>query len=149
MDAIAWIALFLLVLLGAPWAIALWLLWQASPARGRWAALDGPGRLLAVAVAALPEHRGEWARAMTAELDHLQDRAQRWWFALAGLRVALLPPRANRRLTLGAAAAAVIAWILLAGLPCGIIGAALGTGPAGVVRDGRRSRTRGAAWWGG
>jgi hypothetical protein len=108
MDAVAWVLLFLLVLVGAPWVAALWLLWQARPARGRWAALDGPGRLLALAVAALPEHRGDWGRAMTAELDQLPSLAERWRFALGGLRVALLPPQANRRLTLGMAAAAVV-----------------------------------------
>jgi hypothetical protein len=108
MDAVAWALVFLLVLVGTPWVIAAGLWWEARPARERKPASDGPGRLLALAVATLPEHRGDWGTAMTAELDYLRNPTQRWWFALGGLRVALFPPRANRRLTLGTAAAAIV-----------------------------------------
>jgi hypothetical protein len=56
-------------------------------------AMDLPGRLLAAAVAALPERRREWGRAMTAELAEVQGRSARWRFALSSARAALrLPP---------------------------------------------------------
>jgi hypothetical protein len=57
------------------------------------AVTDLPGRVLAAAVAALPERRREWGRAMTAELAEVQGRSARWRFALSSARAALwLPP---------------------------------------------------------
>jgi hypothetical protein len=100
--------LAVLALVGTPWVVALGLLWRARPTRGSGAASDGPGRLLGLAVATLPEHRADWGRAMTAELAHLPNRSQRWWFALGGLRVALFPPRAGRRLMRATTAAAIV-----------------------------------------
>ncbi|HVQ90193.1 MAG TPA: hypothetical protein VMU51_04085 [Mycobacteriales bacterium] len=58
----------------------------------RMAALDLPGRLLAAEVAALPEHRREWGRAMTAELAEVQGRSARWRFALSTARATLWQP---------------------------------------------------------
>jgi hypothetical protein len=56
-------------------------------------ATDPPGRLLAVAVAALPEPRREWGVAMTAELAGVRGRSARWRFALSSARATLwLPP---------------------------------------------------------
>jgi len=55
--------------------------------------MDLPGRLLAVAVAALPERRRAWARAMVAELAEVEGRSARWRFALSSVRAMLwLPP---------------------------------------------------------
>jgi hypothetical protein len=60
----------------------------------RLAAMDPPGRLLAAAVATLPDHRREWGLAMHAELAEVGGRSARWRFALGGARAALrLPPR--------------------------------------------------------
>jgi len=54
---------------------------------------DPPARLLAAAVAALPERRRDWGRAMLAELASIPDRPARWRFALSCVRATLaLPP---------------------------------------------------------
>jgi hypothetical protein len=59
----------------------------------RLSAMDPPGRLLAAAVATLPDHRREWGMAMHAELAEVRGRSPRWQFALSGARAALrLPP---------------------------------------------------------
>jgi hypothetical protein len=59
----------------------------------RLSAMDPPGRLLAAAVATLPDHRREWGMAMNAELAEVRGRAARWRFALSSARAALrLPP---------------------------------------------------------
>jgi hypothetical protein len=56
-------------------------------------AMDPPGRLLAVAVATLPDDRREWGMAMNAELAEVRGRSPRWRFALSSARAALrLPP---------------------------------------------------------
>src|SRR4030095_13867748 len=41
-------------------------------------AMDPPGRLLAAAVATLPDHRREWGMAMHAELAEVQGRSARY-----------------------------------------------------------------------
>lgn len=53
---------------------------------------DTPRKLLASAVAEMPEERRDWGAAMLAELGQIQGRASRWWFALSCARVALFPP---------------------------------------------------------
>jgi hypothetical protein len=59
----------------------------------RMSAMDPPERLLAAAVAALPERRREWGEAMTAELAEVEGRSARWRFALSSVRATLwLPP---------------------------------------------------------
>jgi len=55
----------------------------------RMSTMDSPQRLLAAAVAALPERRRAWGRAMTAELAEVQGRPARWRFALSCLRAML------------------------------------------------------------
>jgi hypothetical protein len=78
----------------------LWVLAVRLVLRHRWSetgshmsAVDVPGRVLAAAVAALPERRRDWGRAMTAELAGIQGRSARWRFALSSARAALrLPP---------------------------------------------------------
>jgi hypothetical protein len=80
------------------------------------AVADLPGWVLAAAVAALPERRREWGRAMTAELAEVQGRSARWRFALSSARAALwLPPAGG--------------WPLL-GLVTGVVMATTAAGPA-------------------
>ena len=78
------------------WAVAAWLLWRAwwRQAGVRLSALDGPGRLLAAAAAALPAGRRDWGAAMAAELAQvpMQERAARWRFAAGCARAAVFPP---------------------------------------------------------
>jgi hypothetical protein len=70
-------------------ALRHWWSWPGS----RVSAMDPPGRLLAAAVAALPERRREWGRAMLAELAEVQGRSARWRFALSSVGAMLwLPP---------------------------------------------------------
>jgi hypothetical protein len=77
----------------------------------RLSAMDPPGRLLAAAVATLPDHRREWGMAMHAELAEVQGRSARWRFALSSARAAVrLPPLGGwpvLALMTGVAAAAV------------------------------------------
>ena len=77
----------------------------------RMFAMDPPGRLLAAAVATLPDHRREWGMAMNAELAEVRGRSPRWQFALSSARAALrLPPLGGwpvLALTTGVVAAAV------------------------------------------
>lgn len=54
-----------------------------------------PERILALAVAALPERRREWGTAMLAELGEVHGRGARWRFALSGVRATLLLPPAG------------------------------------------------------
>jgi hypothetical protein len=79
----------------------------------RLSAMDPPGRLLAAAVATLPDHRREWGMAMHAELAEVRGRSARWQFALSSTRAALrLPPLGGwpvLALVSGVAAAAVAA----------------------------------------
>ncbi|HTE70485.1 MAG TPA: hypothetical protein VK942_17290, partial [Actinomycetes bacterium] len=69
--------------------------WWSGPG-SRMSGMDLPGRLLAVAVAALPERRREWGRAMLAELAEVQGRSARWrfaaWFWLANRTDGIEPP---------------------------------------------------------
>jgi hypothetical protein len=50
---------------------------------------DPAGWLLALAVWLLPAERGEWGRAMSAELSHIDRPLSRWRFAAGCLRAAL------------------------------------------------------------
>jgi hypothetical protein len=66
--------------------------WWSGPG-SRTSGMDLPGRLLSVALAALPERRREWGRAMLAELAEVQGRSARWRFALSSVGAMLwLPP---------------------------------------------------------
>jgi hypothetical protein len=75
--------------------------------------MDPPARLLAVAVAALPEHRREWGTAIAAELTYIHGRSARWRFAFSAVRATLsLPPAGGWRMLAlvgGMAVAAVAA----------------------------------------
>ena len=65
---------------------------------GRLATIDAPGRLLASAVASLPEPRQRWAEAMLGELAQVHGRKARWRFALSCVRALFfLPIRRGRR----------------------------------------------------
>jgi hypothetical protein len=79
----------------------------------RLSASDPPGRLLAAAVATLPDHRREWGMAMDAELAEVRGRSARWRFALSSARATLrLPPSGGwplLALVTGVVAAAVAA----------------------------------------
>jgi hypothetical protein len=81
----------------------LWVAWR------RRAALDSepdaPARLLALAVATLPEARRDWGAAMTAELSGIAGRAARRRFAAGSARAALFPPAGARRPATGWAGA--------------------------------------------
>jgi hypothetical protein len=73
--------------------------------------MDGPARLLAAAVATLPDDRRDWGAAMTAELAQVWNRSSRWWFAAGCARVAIFPPRSSRMpvLMAGVVAATAVA----------------------------------------
>jgi hypothetical protein len=59
---------------------------------------DLPARIVAGAAGRLPAHLQEWGQGMAVELLQIPDRADRWWFAVGVLRVALFPPvRRGRR----------------------------------------------------
>lgn len=84
----------LLQLAGPP---LLWVLAIRFVLRHWWSeSMDPPQRLLAVAVALLPERRREWGRAMTAELAEVRGRSARWRFALSTVRATLCLPPAGR-----------------------------------------------------
>jgi len=53
--------------------------------------MDPLGRLLAAAVATLPDHRREWGMAMNAELAEVRGRSARWRFALSSARIGRRP----------------------------------------------------------
>jgi hypothetical protein len=85
--------------------VAAWVLWLAWRRRAALDAQpDAPARLLALAVATLPESRRDWGTAMTAELSNLA--ASRWSFAAGSARAALLAPAGDRRPATGWAGAA-------------------------------------------
>jgi hypothetical protein len=102
--------LFITAFVAAPSVLAAMLLarawWTRSGAR--LSLLDGPGRLLAVAVGTLPAERREWAAAMEAELAGVQGRPARWRFAVSAARTASFPPPSGRRPIVVASAAAVV-----------------------------------------
>jgi hypothetical protein len=87
---------FPLLAMGA-WVAALTILVRDAWRRGATSrsTMDGPHILLTIATRLLPEQRGDWGRAMTAELAQLTD--SRWRFALGCAWVALFPPRGSRR----------------------------------------------------
>ena len=86
-----------------------------SGAGSRMSAMDPPGRLLAAAVAALPERRREWGRAMLAELAEVRGRSARWRFALSSARATLWLPPAGGWPVLALVAGAVVASVAAVG----------------------------------
>jgi len=71
-------------------ACVLWVAWRRRAAFG--AQPDAAARLLALAVATLPDARREWGSAMTAELSTIGKRGSRWSFATGSARAAFFPP---------------------------------------------------------
>jgi hypothetical protein len=92
--------------------------WWSGPG-SPMSAMDLPGRLLAVAAAALPEPRREWGRAMLAELVEVQGRSARWRFALSSVGAMLWLPPAGGWPGLALAAGVVVASVAAAGLAVG------------------------------
>jgi len=88
--------------------------WWSGPG-SRMSGMDLPGRLLAVAVAALPERRREWGRAMLAELAQVRGRSARWRFALSSVGAMLLLPPAGGWPLLALVAGVVVASVAAAG----------------------------------
>jgi hypothetical protein len=82
-------------------------------AGARLSTMDWPARVLAVAVATLPEHRRDWGAAMTAELAEVPRQSARWRFALS-CAVAALWPRTYTWPVLALSAAVVVAATLAA-----------------------------------
>jgi hypothetical protein len=99
-------------------------------------AMDPPGRLLAAAVATLPDDRREWGLAMHAELAGVHGRPARWRFALSSARAALrLPPLGGWPVLALTSGVAVVA-VVTAGLAVGAAVPGLGAfavGFAGLV----------------
>lgn len=88
--------------------------WWSGPG-SRMSAMDLPGRLLAAAVAALPERRRAWGRAMLAELAEVQEQSARWRFALSSVRATLWLPPAGSWPLLALVAGVVVASVAAAG----------------------------------
>ena len=86
-----------------------------SGAGSRMSAMDPPGRLLAAAVAALPERRREWGSAMLAELAEVRGRSARWRFALSSARATLWLPPAGGWPVLALVTGAVVASVAAVG----------------------------------
>lgn len=104
-------------MVGLPWLAAVLLL-RHGWSTGTRSTMDTPARLLAAAVATLPEDRREWGAAMTAELAQVPDRPARWSFAVGCTWAAVFPPRANRSLVMAVGALATAA-VIIAGLAVG------------------------------
>ncbi|MCP2325355.1 hypothetical protein HDA40_003862 [Hamadaea flava] len=103
-----------LAAVSGPWMVAAAILWYAA---SRWvgvrmSGVDGPARVLALAVATLPTERRDWGAAMTAELE--QVTTDRWRFALGCTRTALFPPRGNRAPALVVAGGTVVLAVVTA-----------------------------------
>lgn len=85
----------------------------------RLSAKDPPGRLLAAAVATLPDHRREWGMAMHAELAEVRGRSARWQFALSSARAVLRLPSLGGWPVLALATGVVAAAVAAAALTVG------------------------------
>jgi hypothetical protein len=81
----------------------------------RMSTLDPPARLLAAAVATLPDHRRQWGMAMTAELAEVRGRSARWRFARSSARATLWLRPAGGWPVLALVAGAVVAAVAAAG----------------------------------
>ncbi|HEU4422967.1 MAG TPA: hypothetical protein VFR67_10595 [Pilimelia sp.] len=113
-----WVAL-LQIGSAAEFAARLVLRHLRSGAGSRMSAMDPPGRLLAAAVAALPERRREWGTAMIAELGEVRGRSARWRFALSSARATLWLPPAGGWPVLALVTGAVVASVAAVGSTVG------------------------------
>jgi hypothetical protein len=100
--------------------IVLYHWWPGTGAR--MAAMDPPARLLAAAVATLPDHRRQWGMAMTAELAEVRGPSARWRFALSSARATLWLRPAGGWPVLALVAGVVVAAVVAAGP---VVGAAV------------------------
>jgi hypothetical protein len=91
----------------------------SGQARARLSPLDGPGWLLALAVATVPAGRRDWGAAMAVELTQVPDRRTRWRFAAGCARAAVFPPGGNR-VAVGVAGALATAAIAVAAVATGV-----------------------------
>lgn len=100
----------MVAVVATPWVIAVRLLWRAWWARtaASLSTMDGPARLLAAAVATLPDDRDDWGAAMAAELAQVRGRSPRWWFAAGCAQAAIFPPRSSRAPLVAALAAVAV-----------------------------------------
>jgi hypothetical protein len=108
--------------------VAAVLVWVGRPTRRReaggtiaTASTDAPARLLGWAVGALPADRASWGEAMSGELSQMDNRRQRWRFAVGSAGAAVfLPSRradsADLAARLVAAAALTCAGLVAYGL---------------------------------
>lgn len=99
------------------WVVAIWFVlrpWWSAVGSHR-PAMDPPGRVLTVAVAALPERRRQWGRAMIAELAGIEGRSARWRFALSCVRATLWLRPAGGWPVLTLVAGVVVAAVAAAG----------------------------------
>jgi hypothetical protein len=92
---------------------------------------DRARRFLAAAAAWTSAGRGDWGRAMLAELDQVTGGPARWRFALGAARAVLVPPR-SRRLP-WRAAIALAAGALTAGAAIHLLAPAAGIQAAAVL----------------
>lgn len=99
---------------------------RRSGTGSRTCATDPPGRALAAAAAALPEHRREWGSAMLAELAEIRGRSARWRFALSSVRATLWLPPAGGWPVLTLVTGAVVASVAT-------VGPAVGTAVPGLT----------------
>ncbi|MGD9527998.1 MAG: hypothetical protein AB7V44_14530 [Pseudonocardia sp.] len=113
----------LVAVLGTAAGGVLWLAWRRRASLD--AQPDAPARLLAVAVATLPQERRDWGTAMAAELSSVTGRAARWRFATGSARAALFPPAGSWRPAAGWAGAGVgVLGVLACLVAAGYLGAA-------------------------
>src|SRR4051794_17720679 len=119
--------------------IAALIVWVARPSRRRNAQrtaavanTDAPSRLLNWAVGALPADRAPWGEAMFGELDQMNNRRQRWRFAVGCASAAVFLP--SRRADSARLAARLVAATALA--CAGLVAYGLGQYPQIVTRAG-------------
>jgi len=115
---------------------------------------DRARRLLATATAWTAAGRGDWGRAMLAELDQVTGRPARWRFALGAARAALVPPRSKRlpwlaAIALAAGAGAAGTAIQVLAPAAGILAAALLPGLPAICAWAALATTRQARRCGG
>jgi hypothetical protein len=132
---------------------------MSAPPTGDPAAAGSPDddrarRFLAAATAWTSAGRGDWGRAMLAELDQVAGGPARWRFALGAARTVLVPPRSRRLpwraaiiLAAGAATAAAAIHVLAPG--AGIQAAAILPGLPAICAWLVLARSRPAAHGGG